>query len=100
MSIMMSGLPLLVEVFWKSSVMLGAALCLNALLRSKSADLRRLVLSAAIVALFVAALASSALAHTRGISVFTAAATALREIDDAAVAKRDGHRRYRGRVER
>ena len=61
MNSMMSGGSVLVEVFWKSGVILGAALCLNVLLRSKSADLRRLVLSTAIVALFVAAVASPAL---------------------------------------
>jgi beta-lactamase regulating signal transducer with metallopeptidase domain/Mg-chelatase subunit ChlD len=51
----MTGLPLLVEVFWKSGVVLGAALCLNELLRKKSADLRRLVLSTAIATLCLAA---------------------------------------------
>ncbi len=45
------------EVFWKSGVLLGAALCINGLLRKKSADLRRLVLSVAIIALFAGALA-------------------------------------------
>ena len=44
-------------VFWKSGVALGAALAINRLLRYKSADLRRLVLSTAIVAIFVAAAA-------------------------------------------
>lgn len=50
-----NGLAVFVEVFWKSSVALGAALCLTGLLRSKSADLRRLVLSTAIIAMLAAA---------------------------------------------
>jgi uncharacterized protein (TIGR03435 family) len=58
---MMTALPLLMEVFWKSGVVLGVALCVAALLRKKSADVRRVVLATAIVALFVAAVASSAL---------------------------------------
>ena len=57
MTMSLQGLPVLIEVFWKSSVALGAALCVNGLLRKKSADLRRLVLSSAFVAMFVAALA-------------------------------------------
>jgi len=44
-------------VFWKSGVVLGAALCVNCLLRKNSADLRRLVLSTTIAILFVAAAA-------------------------------------------
>lgn len=50
-------LPLLFSVFWKSGVALGMALCVNRLLRRKSADLRRLVLSTTITTLFVAAAA-------------------------------------------
>jgi uncharacterized protein (TIGR03435 family) len=43
------------ETFWKSSVALGAALGICGLLRKKSADVRRLVLSIAVVAMFVSA---------------------------------------------
>jgi uncharacterized protein (TIGR03435 family) len=50
-------LPAFLAVFWKSGVVLGAALCASRLLRKKSADLRRLVLSTAVVAMFVAAAA-------------------------------------------
>jgi uncharacterized protein (TIGR03435 family) len=50
-------LPVFFAVFWKSGVALGAALCVSWLLRKKSADLRRLVLSTAVVAMFVAAAA-------------------------------------------
>jgi len=50
-----SGLSVVVEVFWKSAVVLGVALCLTAILRNHSADLRRLVLSTAIVAMLAAA---------------------------------------------
>ncbi len=57
----MIGLGVFVEVFWKSSIVLGAALCASALLRKKSADLRRLVLSTSVAAMFVAALAAPAL---------------------------------------
>ena len=53
----LQGLPVFIEVFWKSGVALGAALCVTRLLRKRSADLRRLVLSSAIVAIFVAVLA-------------------------------------------
>jgi hypothetical protein len=45
------------EVFWKSGLVLGAALCISGLLRKKSADARRLVLSIAVVAMFVSAAA-------------------------------------------
>jgi uncharacterized protein (TIGR03435 family) len=45
--------PILLEVFWKSGVVLGGALCLSGLLRKKSADVRRLVLSTAVVAVLV-----------------------------------------------
>jgi hypothetical protein len=51
------SVPIILEVFWKSSVVLGAALCLSGLLRKKSADVRRLVLSTAVVAMFVSAVA-------------------------------------------
>lgn len=47
--------PFLFAVFWKSGVALGAALCINMMLRNRSADLRRLVLSTTIVAMFIAA---------------------------------------------
>jgi len=57
MTIPLAGLPVFVEVFWKSSVALGAALCINWLLRKKSADARRLVLSTAVVVLLAAAAA-------------------------------------------
>jgi bla regulator protein blaR1 len=50
-------LPVFFAVFWKSGVVLGAALGLSLLLRRRSADLRRLVLSTAVVAMFVAAAA-------------------------------------------
>jgi uncharacterized protein (TIGR03435 family) len=45
------------EVFWKSGVVLGAALCICGVLEKKSADVRRLVLSIAVVAMFVSAAA-------------------------------------------
>ncbi len=45
----------LFAVFWKSGIALGAALCINRMLRNRSADLRRLVFSTTIVAMFVAA---------------------------------------------
>jgi bla regulator protein BlaR1 len=51
------SVPIVLEVFWKSSVVLGAALCISGLLRKKSADVRRLVLSIAVVAMFVSAAA-------------------------------------------
>ena len=50
--------PVLFAVFWKSGIALGAALCINRMLRNRSADLRRLVLSTTIVAMFVAAAAT------------------------------------------
>jgi bla regulator protein blaR1 len=46
---------LLFAVFWKSGIALSAALCISRMLRNRSADLRRLVFSATIVAMFVAA---------------------------------------------
>jgi TonB family protein len=61
MIIALARLSVFYEVFWKSGVVLGAALCINALLRNKSADVRRLVLSIAVTAMFVAALAWPAL---------------------------------------
>ncbi len=61
MIITFERLSVFFEVFWKSGVLLGAALCVNRLLRKKSADLRRLVLSVAIIALLVGALAWPAL---------------------------------------
>jgi uncharacterized protein (TIGR03435 family) len=51
------SVPIILEVFSKSSVVLGAALCISGLLRKKSADVRRLVLSIAVVAMFVSAAA-------------------------------------------
>jgi uncharacterized protein (TIGR03435 family) len=56
-----SGMPFFMETFWKSGVALGAALCASALLRTKSADLRRLALSISVVAMFVAAAVAPAL---------------------------------------
>ncbi len=47
--------PVLFALFWKSGIALGAALCLSWMLRNRSADLRRLVFSTTIVAMFVAA---------------------------------------------
>ncbi len=52
---------ILIEAFWKSGAILGIALLANLALRKKSADLRRLILSSAIVALFIAALATALL---------------------------------------
>jgi hypothetical protein len=57
--------PILLEVFWKSGVALGGALCLNGLLRKKSADVRRLVLSTAVVAILVSAAAVPVLPRWR-----------------------------------
>ena len=48
----------LFAVFWKSGIALSAALCINWMLRTRSADLRRLVFSTTIVAMFVAAAAT------------------------------------------
>jgi len=50
--------PVLFAVFWKSGLELGAALCISRMLRNRSADLRRLVFSTTIVAMFVAAAAA------------------------------------------
>ena len=50
--------PVLFAVFWKSGIALGAALCISRMLRKRSADLRRLVFSTTIVAMFVAAAAT------------------------------------------
>ena len=50
--------PVLSAVFWKSGIALGAALCISRMLRSRSADLRRLVFSTTIVAILVAAAAT------------------------------------------
>jgi TonB family protein len=52
---------ILVEAFWKSAIVLGIALLANLALRKKSADVRRLILSSAIVTLFIAALATALL---------------------------------------
>jgi uncharacterized protein (TIGR03435 family) len=51
------SIPIVLEMFWKSSVVLGAALCISGLSRKKSADVRRLILSIAVVAMFVSAAA-------------------------------------------
>ena len=48
----------LFAVFWKSGIALGAALCMSWMLRNRSADLRRLVFSTTIVAMFFAAAAT------------------------------------------
>ena len=53
--------PVLFAVFWKSGIALGAALCISRMLRNRSADLRRLVFSTTIVAMFVAAAATPVL---------------------------------------
>jgi uncharacterized protein (TIGR03435 family) len=53
--------PILFAAFWKSGIALGAALCICRMLRNRSADLRRLVLSATIVAMFAAAAATPVL---------------------------------------
>lgn len=50
--------PVLFAVFWKSGIALGAALCINLMLKNRSADLRRLIFSTTIVAMFVAAAAT------------------------------------------
>jgi bla regulator protein blaR1 len=50
-------------VFWKSGIALGAALAINRCLHNRSADLRRLVLSTAVVVLIVAAAAVPVLPH-------------------------------------
>ncbi len=48
----------LFAVFWKSGIALSAALCISWMLRTRSADLRRLVFSTTIVAMLVAAAAT------------------------------------------
>ena len=53
--------PLFLAVFWKSGVVLGAALCISLILKNRSADLRRLVFSTTIIAMFVAAAATPVL---------------------------------------
>jgi uncharacterized protein (TIGR03435 family) len=45
-------------VFWKSGIVLGAALCISLTLKNRSADLRRLVFSTTIIAMLVAAAAT------------------------------------------
>ncbi|HWF09284.1 MAG TPA: M56 family metallopeptidase [Bryobacteraceae bacterium] len=47
-------MPFFFGLFWKSGIVLGAALCLNRLVRKNSADLRRLVLSTSVAALLLA----------------------------------------------
>jgi len=51
------SIPIIVEVLWKSSAVLGTGLCISGLLRKRSADVRRLVLSIAVVAMVVSAAA-------------------------------------------
>jgi uncharacterized protein (TIGR03435 family) len=51
------AVPVILEVFWKSTVALGAGLGVCGLLRNKSADARRLVLSTVVVAMLVSAIA-------------------------------------------
>ena len=94
-------LPVFFAVFWKSGVALGAALCVSLLLRKRSADVRRLVLSAAVVTMFVAAAALPMLPRwTAAIPLWfqvqRSAAKAVSEpasgpavIDDAAVTAPD-----------
>jgi uncharacterized protein (TIGR03435 family) len=53
--------PVLFAAFWKSGIALGAALGINRMLKNRSADLRRLVFSTAIVAMFLAAAAAPVL---------------------------------------
>ena len=48
------ALPVFAELFWKSGALLGAAIGASAFLRNRSADLRRLVLSAAVVIMILA----------------------------------------------
>ena len=50
-------MTVLFEIFWKSGVILGLSLCVTLLLRKRSADARRLVLSTTIVATLLAAIA-------------------------------------------
>src|ERR1700723_373957 len=61
-------LPVFSAVFWKSGVALGAALGISLLLRKRSADVRRLVLSTAVVAMFVAAAAFPLLPRWRAVT--------------------------------
>jgi beta-lactamase regulating signal transducer with metallopeptidase domain len=49
------ALPVFAELFWKSGALLAAALGASAFLRNRSADLRRLVLSASMVIMILAA---------------------------------------------
>src|SRR5437763_16379315 len=60
--------PVLFAVFWKSGIALGAALCITRMLRNRSADLRRLVFSTTIVAMFVAAAATPVLPRWRAVA--------------------------------
>ena len=56
-----SGLSVFVELFWKSGAVLGAALGASACLRRQPAALRRLGLSSAVVAMFLATILSPVL---------------------------------------
>lgn len=56
----LTSMPL-VGLFCKSGILLGAALCLNRIFRNRSADLRRLVLSATVVAVMLSAAVAPAL---------------------------------------
>ena len=60
--------PVLVAVFWKSGIALGAALCISLMLKNRSADLRRLVFSTTIIAMFVAAAATPILPRWTAVS--------------------------------
>ena len=53
----LTALPFVLEVFRKSGAAFGTALAVNAFLRNKSADVRRLILATAVVAVLAAALA-------------------------------------------
>jgi beta-lactamase regulating signal transducer with metallopeptidase domain len=79
-----SGLPVFAAAFWKSGVVLGAALGASALLRRKSADLRRLVLSISVGAMFVAAAVAPAMPR------WTAAAPAWFRLSTSASPARWG----------
>lgn len=62
--------PVLLAVFWKSGLLLGAALGITRIFKKRSADLRRLVLSVTIVALLVAAAVSPMLPHWTAVAPF------------------------------
>ena len=66
---------ILLEVFWKSGVALGGALCLSWLLRKRSADVRRLVFSTAVVAVLVSAAALPVLPRWTAVTPFSFGST-------------------------